>query len=425
MRARELGGLLWCGALVGCFHPSIQDGAVACGDAGCPPGMVCTAEQVCRPTGGDATDLVLATARGGVPAQLFAYCDGAIPLAWQLDNVIGARSVAWADGPAGSHQLAIGSLGDVFRLFTLSSDLLQLQLSFDGLTQGRGVGWADYDGDGKLDLAISDGDYSLKVFRNDVSDGLQQSWRADDMSDPWGLAWGDYDGDGVEDLAVASATTVNVYRYDPSGGGGGGGGGGGWGGHGGGSGSGTGPSFTRVWSSPITEETRAVAWADVDSDGDLDLFSGADGGPVREYRNDGNGAFTQAWASDDVGQTPGLSFGDYDGDGDLDLAVAGRDRPSHVFRNDHGALTLAWSTPASQTTWSVQWFDVDGDGDLDLTLGNYDEPSRVYRNDAGTLVDWLTIAADHVRALAWSRWPVQAAHPSACDVARWRALPPL
>src|SRR5258705_408957 len=107
----------WCAglaglALGGCFSPAFEDGTLTCGDAGCPPGLACSADGVCRNTGGDTDDTVLAIARDGAPAMLYAWCDGAAVTAWQLDRATRATSVAWGAGDGGRADLMIGSGGD-------------------------------------------------------------------------------------------------------------------------------------------------------------------------------------------------------------------------------------------------------------------------------------------------------------------------
>ncbi|MCH7637643.1 MAG: CRTAC1 family protein, partial [Proteobacteria bacterium] len=94
-------------------------------------------------------------------------------------------------------------------------------------------------------------------------------------------------------------------------------------------------------------------FADMDGDGDLDLFlGGIQGDPCRIFANNGDGTFVDVTAGsglDSMGapQNVSAAFGDYDMDGDLDMLVAhwGTQRPGqdpgdteHLWRNE--------STPA-------------------------------------------------------------------------------
>src|SRR5262245_15060139 len=127
--------------------------------------------------------------------------------------------------------------------------------------------------------------------------------------------------------------------------------------------------------------TRAAAFGDWDADGDPDLLVGfAPGaGPVlRLYRND-RGRFTDATDATgmrvDSGAVRQPVWVDFDADGDLDLFVAFRDRANALFRNDNGRLTdIAAQVGLADTRRSVGavWADLDSDGDLDVVVGNMD-----------------------------------------------------
>jgi len=134
------------------------------------------------------------------------------------------------------------------------------------------------------------------------------------------------------------------------------------------------------------------AWADVDGDGDSDLFVGFNGTPNRLYRNDG-GIFA------DVAEEMGLAderstrtsaWGDYDGDGDPDLFLgfAPGDGPvSKLYRNDGGRFTDVTAEVGLQisagSTRQASWVDIDADGDLDLFLALRDLPNALFRNQTG------------------------------------------
>ncbi|MEO6445043.1 MAG: CRTAC1 family protein [Gemmatimonadaceae bacterium] len=152
--------------------------------------------------------------------------------------------------------------------------------------------------------------------------------------------------------------------------------------------------------------TRAAAWGDFDTDGDPDLlvgFTPGAGGVLRLYRNDGAhfSDVTEAAALRiDSGAVRQPAWIDFDGDGDLDLYIAFRDRPNALFRNDGGRFAnVAAAAGLADTRKSVGgvWFDADEDGDLDLYQGNMDgDANALWINQGGHFTDE---AASH--GLAW------------------------
>jgi hypothetical protein len=137
---------------------------------------------------------------------------------------------------------------------------------------------------------------------------------------------------------------------------------------------------------------RGVTWsmgavsADLDGDGDLDLFVGSYDGEDRLFRNDGNGRFTDVTPGSGIrsGRTVGVAAGPIDGDLLPDIVSAGFRGPVRVFRNlggmKFGEVEASGIAPSVRNE-GVVLADVDGDGDLDLYVANYDGENRIYRND--------------------------------------------
>ena len=149
-----------------------------------------------------------------------------------------------------------------------------------------------------------------------------------------------------------------------------------------------GQSFTSVPVAFPDAGRSAVAWGDMDNDGDLDLFisgQGTDGEPLAHlYAND-QGTFSL------YGSFPGYeesaaAWGDFDHDGDLDLLLAGKTEAGDrtvLFRNDDGDFIETDPGMAAVEGGDVSWMDVDGDGDLDAFItGSW--KAEVYINDGGT-----------------------------------------
>ena len=123
----------------------------------------------------------------------------------------------------------------------------------------------------------------------------------------------------------------------------------------------------------------AIAIVDLDGDRDLDL---ALSGSVA--LNDGSGRFTAAQAPFLQRPSSALAAADFDDDGDVDLLVGvpgerigGFVPPrNYLLLNDGGAAfsyagSLLWEIDYNnQSTYAVATGDIDGDGDIDALIGN-------------------------------------------------------
>jgi len=156
----------------------------------------------------------------------------------------------------------------------------------------------------------------------------------------------------------------------------------------------TNPAFVRESFASIDVGTRSTpTFADIDNDGDFDLFVGEELGNINFYRNTGtasNPIFTletENFASINVGYESAPSFTDIDNDGDFDLFVGELGGNINFYRNTgsttNPAFILETTNFASIVvgTYSTSTFaDIDNDSDFDLFVGNLDGNLYFYRN---------------------------------------------
>lgn len=145
--------------------------------------------------------------------------------------------------------------------------------------------------------------------------------------------------------------------------------------------------FTTVSAGSNLNDAGSVggaSFADIDNDGDLDLFVGGTG---KMYTNDGAGVFTDVTMTIGATIASGRSatWGDYDEDGDQDLFLADAATGTFLLRNEFvpsGTVTFTDVTAGASAgvgsmLYGIGWTDYENDGDLDLVgidadaLGNH------------------------------------------------------
>ena len=287
---------------------------------------------------------------------------------------------------------------------------------------GNGGCAADFDNDGYQDIYLTNYGRSI-LFSNSDSGTFVDVTERSGLQEPdlsyrtTGCAWGDYDSDGLLDLVVVrhfhewkpnlvatmdfgdAVRRLALYRNVGQGG------------------------FEDV-TSALGDTTLPTGlrpgqqvgnlwgagfqpiWADLDDDGDLDLYVVNDFGFVIQsnvlWRNDGVGE-DGGWRFHDVSQSSradlalfgmGIALGDYDLDGDLDMYVTNMGQ-SVLLRNQGEGLSFLDVTKESLTGvpnlgihlrvgWGAIFFDYDNDGDEDLYVisGSVEGMSNMLQADS-------------------------------------------
>lgn len=283
---------------------------------------------------------------------------------------------------------------------------------------GGGVGMIDFDADGQLDLFFPNGSSFQRtaeqvgarhhLYRSLGESHYQEVAAAaglDQFGFGMGCAVGDFDNDGFADLFLAQYGQNRLWRNN---------------------GDGTFAEVTQsllgTTSTPIPRWGTSAAFADLDGDGNLDLYVvnyvdwsasdppcftqhakpiriscgpiGRTGQPDRLYHNQGDGTFNEISQSAGIVQPEakglGLVVADFNGDQRLDVYVANDTTENDYFVNqgdlrftEEGVAqgVAVGSDGLAHSGMGIACGDVTGDGFFDLFVTNFDnEVNDLYQN---------------------------------------------
>ena len=347
------------------------------------------------------------------------YKDAQIPVATTEQNVVKEEPKKTKEKKSGKEKKALVETVTAARLKfnekKLPSAYQRTERIFDDFfacrlqpnklsLNGPSIAVGDVDGDGLEDFFIggAEGTAAIMAIQTKAGDfriTQQPALLADSMFEDQAALLFDLEKDGDLDLYVASGGNESVvdeqkyredrvYLND---------------GHG---------NFSRSTQSLVMDirekgSSSCVVGADIDSDGDLDLFVGGrnepgaypkaprsyilfnDNGVLRDY------TISIAPALNRLGMVTSALWTDTDNDGDYDLIVVGEWMYPHIFINN--GFLLSETSPELRldkySGWwnSVNGGDFDNDGDIDYVLGNLgwnsrykptlENPIKMYVND--------------------------------------------
>ncbi len=168
-------------------------------------------------------------------------------------------------------------------------------------------------------------------------------------------------------------------------------------------------SVTSNYSSINVGRYSFPAFADIDSDSDLDLFVGQEEGKICFYRNHGTpwlpdwGLVTENYNFIDFGGYTKPALADIDGDGDFDLFAGEEEGNINFYRNQVTSPIPSW-TQVTKNYYAIEaddhshptFADIDSDNDLDLFVGKDDGQVEFYRNiGSSDSASWMLVSDNY------------------------------
>lgn len=277
-----------------------------------------------------------------------------------------------------------------FSQFSFTNDPVLLNEDSAAMYGKHCIVVADLNDDGKDDIAVLD---DFLLFNQEEQDSAFSYSTYDFIDGPsaWGMCAGDVDNDGFSEVLYGGynngLSLVKRTASDP------------------------------VYTKTVFDEDdfivflQGVNFADINNDGNLDIFACHDVGPSRIFLGDGEGNFERDTILIDTELNGGGEFDsgnygslftDIDNDGDMDLYVAkcrqGVSDPTdprriNILFINNGDSTYTeeaedYGVDSGQQSWSADFGDFDNDGDMDLLLGQHTgQYVQLFLNNDGSFAD--------------------------------------
>jgi hypothetical protein len=296
-------------------------------------------------------------------------------------SALGARAVHAADLDGDGDLDVLSASRTDGRVTWYPNPAIRRTAIYNALTQNviyvrqgaRGVHAADVDGDGHIDLlSIAENEVAWHQNNGAIPPGFTTHVIGVNLSGGRWVAAGDLDGDGDIDVVTASKRDNQIAWYENLGG--------------------NPPTFASHIVTQQAMGARAVLIADLDGDGDLDLYSASDtDNAVSWYENLGGRppTFQRHIVSRSARYARSVYAADLDGDGDLDLMSASQDDNKVAWYENLGGSPPQWREymidGGASGVQHIHADDFDGDGDLDIVVAvEYDNTIRWYENLGGS-----------------------------------------